>query len=86
MRDLLLVLATLGFLPLCFRYPAAGAICWAWFSLMSPHRLVYGGAYGQFNLVIAAVTLAGWLISRERKRWTPDLVPKLLLIFCCGLL
>jgi hypothetical protein len=53
---------------------------------MSPHRLVYGGAYGQFNLVIAAVTLAGWLISRERKRWTPDLVPKLLLIFCCGLL
>jgi len=81
-RDLFLVLATLGFLPLCFRYPAAGAICWAWFSLMSPHRLVYGFAYGQqFNLVIAAVTLAGWLISHERKRWTPDLVPKLLLIF-----
>src|SRR3954451_11041320 len=82
MRDILLILATMGFLPLCFRYPAAGAIVWAWFSLMAPHRLVYGIAYGQqFNLVIAAVTLAGWLLSAERKRWTPDLIPKLLLLF-----
>jgi putative inorganic carbon (hco3(-)) transporter len=81
-RDILLILATLGFLPLCLRYPAAGAICWAWFSLMAPHRLVYGFAYGQqFNLLIAAATLAGWLLSAERKRWTPDLVPKILLLF-----
>jgi probable O-glycosylation ligase (exosortase A-associated) len=81
-RDIILVLATLGFLPLCLRYPAAGAICWAWFSIMNPHRQVYGFAAGQeFNLVVAVATLLGWLISSERKRWTPDLMPKLMLIF-----
>jgi probable O-glycosylation ligase (exosortase A-associated) len=81
-RDIVLILATLGFLPLCFRYPAIGAICWVWFSIMNPHRQVYGIALGQqFNLVIAAVTLLGWLISSERKRWTPDLMPKVLLLF-----
>jgi probable O-glycosylation ligase (exosortase A-associated) len=42
---------------------------------------VYGIAYGQqFNLIIAAATLLGWLISAERKRWTPDLMPKLMLV------
>jgi putative inorganic carbon (HCO3(-)) transporter len=81
-RDILLVLATLGFVPLCLRYPAAGAICWAWFSIMAPHRMIYSfAADQQFNLVIAAATLLGWLISSERKRWTPDLMPKLLLVF-----
>lgn len=82
MRDIVLVLATLGLLPLCFRYPAVGLICWAWFSLMAPHRLVYGFAYGQqFNFVVAALTIAGWLLLDNRKRWTPDLAPKLLLLF-----
>jgi putative inorganic carbon (hco3(-)) transporter len=79
-RDIILVLATLGFLPLCFRYPAAGVICWIWISIMSPHRLVWGFAAGQqFNFVIALVTLLGWFLSKEARRWTPDLTPKLLL-------
>lgn len=82
MRSIILVLATLCFLPMCLRYPAAGAICWAWFSIMSPHQQVSGFAQGQqFNLVIAVATLLGWLFSSERKRWTPDLMPKLMLVF-----
>lgn len=72
----------LGLVPLCLRYPAAGAICWTWVSIMNPHRQVYGFALGlQFNLVIAVATLLGWLFSAERKRWTPDLMPKLMLVF-----
>jgi len=68
--------------PLCLRSPAAGAICWAWVSIMNPHRQVYGFALGlQFNLVIAIATLLGWMLSAERKRWTPDFMPKLMLIF-----
>ena len=82
MRDIVLLAAMLGFVPLCLRYPAAGAICWAWVSIMNPHRQVYGFALGlQFNLMIAAATLLGWLLSAERKRWTPDFMPKLMLIF-----
>ena len=81
MRDLALVTAMLFYVPMSFRYPAAGALCWAWFSIMNPHRQVYGFAFGQpFNSVIAIATLAGWLLSREPKRWTNDAVPWLLLV------
>jgi putative inorganic carbon (hco3(-)) transporter len=79
-RDLFLVLAMLFFLPFSLRFPAAGALCWAWLSMMNPHRQVYGFAFGQpFNSIIAVATLTGWLTSRESKRWTPDAVPWLLL-------
>jgi probable O-glycosylation ligase (exosortase A-associated) len=80
-RDLALVAAMLFYLPVSLRFPAAGALCWAWFSIMNPHRQLYGFAYGQqFNSVVAVATLVGWLVSREPKRWTPDAVPRLLLL------
>lgn len=82
MRAIVFVVAMLGFVPLCLRYPAAGVVCWAWVSLLSPQNEVYGFAAGlQFNFVIAVATLLGWLVSPERKRWTPDVMPKLMLVF-----
>ena len=81
MRDLALVLATVIYLPLSLRLPAAGALCWAWFSIMNPHRQVYGFAYGQpLNSIIAVATLLGWLVSREPKKWPSDAIPWLLLL------
>ena len=80
MRDLVLLAGCFVFVPLSLVYPATGALCWAWFSLMSPHRQVYSFLTAQpINSVIAIATLIGWLISTERKRWTPDLMPWLLL-------
>src|ERR1039458_421658 len=80
MRDLVLLVGPLVFLPMSFAYPAAGVLYWAWFSIMNPHRQVYSFALGQpFNSVIAIGTLVGWLISAERKHWTPDLMPWLIL-------
>ncbi len=82
MRDLILSASVLGLLPVILRYPACGVLTWAWFSLLSPHQQVYGFAQGQpFGLAIAIATLGGWLMSRERKRWTPDAVPWLMLAF-----
>ena len=70
----------LFFVPMSLRFPAAGALCWAWFSIMNPHRQVYGFMYGQpLNSIIAVATLLGWLVSREPRRWTRDAVPWLLL-------
>src|SRR5271163_1794764 len=70
----------LFYLPMSLRAPATGVLCWVWFSIMNPHREVYGFAYGQpLNGVIAVATLIGWLASEERQRWTPDVMPKLLL-------
>lgn len=82
LRDLSLVLATVIYLPMSLRMPAVGVLCWAWFSIMNPHRQVYGFAYGQpFNSVIAGATLLGFLVSKEPKRWPPDALPWLLLAF-----
>lgn len=80
MRDLALLLGMLFFLPMALRFPATGVLCWAWFSIMNPHREVYGFAAGQpLNSIVAVATLVGWLVSRERKHWTPDALPWLLL-------
>jgi probable O-glycosylation ligase (exosortase A-associated) len=79
MRDLALVLGMLFYVPMVLRFPATGVLCWAWFSIMNPHRELYGFAAGQpLNSIIAVATLVGWLASRERKRWTPDAMPWLL--------
>ncbi len=80
MRDIALVSALLAFLPMSVAYPAAGALCWAWFSIMAPHQQVYGFAAGRpLNSLVAAATLLGWILSKERKRWPSDAVPWLML-------
>jgi probable O-glycosylation ligase (exosortase A-associated) len=82
MRDLVLMCGMLCYVPMSLMSPAAGLLVWEWFSLMSPHRMVYSFAYGlPLNGVIAATTLLGWLLSRERKSFPPDALPWLLLAF-----
>lgn len=82
MRDLVLFLSMLFYLPISVVSPAAGLIIWEWFGLMSPQRLIYGFAFGlPFERAIVLATLAGWLFSGERKHFTPDAVPWLLLAF-----
>lgn len=82
MRDIVLFLGMLYYLPVSLVAPAAGLAVWEWVSLMSPTRLVYGFAFGmRFNFVIAVTTLIGWLLSKERKRFPPDALPWVLLAF-----
>jgi putative inorganic carbon (HCO3(-)) transporter len=82
MRDIVLVLATLFYLYASLAAPAAGLMCWEWFSIMGPSQQVYGFATNQpFNFVIAAATLLGWLFSTERKRLTPDALPWAILVW-----
>jgi probable O-glycosylation ligase (exosortase A-associated) len=79
-RDLALLLGMFFYLPMSLRLPAAGTLCWAWFSIMNPHRQVYGFAYGQpLNGVVAVATLIGWFASREPKRFPADATPWLML-------
>jgi putative inorganic carbon (HCO3(-)) transporter len=80
-RDIALTLGMFFYLPMSLRMPAAGVLCWAWFSIMNPHRQVYGFTYDQpLNSLVAVATLVGWLFSREPKRWPADPIPWLLLL------
>ncbi len=82
MRDILLTLIVFGSIPFIFYRPHIGVLVWVWLSFMTPHRYTWSFAYDfRFALVIAAVTLLAWLISKEPKRipWNP--VSVLLVLF-----
>jgi probable O-glycosylation ligase (exosortase A-associated) len=67
-RDILLTLLIALALPLMVWRPPFGALAWAWFGLMNPHRLTWGFAYSlPFAQMIVGATLLGALVSREPK-------------------
>lgn len=71
MRAILLILIVIGILPIILAKPHVGILAWNWFAFMNPHRLTWGATYDfGFAQVIAGVTIAAWLISRE-----PKLIP-----------
>lgn len=81
LRSLFLFAIVGMLLPLALKNPHAGLLLWEWFTLMSPHREVYGPAtYFQFNLIVAVATLGMWLLSKEKK--VPPLSPVVVLFVC----
>lgn len=86
MRDLFLLAAVLVHLPLSLRFPAAGLMSWTWFSLMSPHRQVFGFAMGApLNSLVAVATIVGLITSPEPKRLPKDPVPYVMLLLLAWL-
>ncbi len=68
MRDYLVLGFVFASLPFCFFRPFFGVLVFSWLGYMNPHRLSWGIAYS-FPVAkwVAAVTLAGALISGDRK-------------------
>jgi probable O-glycosylation ligase (exosortase A-associated) len=71
-RDIALTLLVAGLLPLSLTRPVIGALLFAWVSIMNPHKLAYGFANSfPFAMVIAAVTLLGFLVSHKARKPLP---------------
>ncbi|MCB2114545.1 MAG: putative O-glycosylation ligase, exosortase A system-associated [Parvularculaceae bacterium] len=85
MRDALLIAVIVAGLFAALRYPFAGMLVWAWFSLMTPHQMAYGAFGVPLNLVIAAVTIAALLIRGEILRMQFDAVTFWLAMVACWL-
>jgi probable O-glycosylation ligase (exosortase A-associated) len=82
LRDLILLAALLGVVPMMLRAPIVGILAWLWISLMCPHREVFGFLQGfGLNLYIAVLTGLAWMISKERKTAPPNLVTLGLMLF-----
>ena len=81
MRDLVLLM----FIGLCLsaaiRYPFAGLLTWAWFTVMTPHQAAYDVFGLPLNLIIAAVTLSAYFLSSEFTRFRLDAVTGLIILF-----
>jgi len=82
MRDLIIFAIIFGSIPFIFKRPALGVLVFTWISLMNPHRLTYGAAYDfPFVALIAVVTLAAVVISKQPKPFPRTPVTIMLLIF-----
>ena len=84
MRDILLTLAFAIAVPLMVWRPSFGALSWAWFGLMNPHRLTWGFAYSlPFSQIIIGATLLGALVSKEPKQPKGGAATVVLLALVC---
>ncbi|KFC66160.1 putative O-glycosylation ligase, exosortase A system-associated [Massilia sp. LC238] len=73
MRDALIFLAFACIIPFIFKRPVVGALAYAMFSLMNPHRLSYGTAYDfPFAMLLCVITLVSVALSREQKKIPPS--------------
>jgi probable O-glycosylation ligase (exosortase A-associated) len=82
MRDLALTLTLVVLIPLALRFPFAGVYLWAWLSLMNPHRLAYGFAQDlPFNMVVAIITLLGYVLAGNAVKFKFTTVTALILVF-----
>ena len=73
MRDLLLLAFIAAGLLATLRYPFAGLLLWAWFTLATPHQAAYAAGDLPLNAVIAGVTILAlfWHGAFARVRMTP---------------
>ena len=68
MRDLLITMLVVGFLPFCFTRPWIGILVWSWLGYMNPHRFTWGFAYAfPFAQLVAIATLAGLVFTKDRR-------------------
>ena len=77
MRDIALVVFFIGCIPFMLKRPSLGVVMWIWLSVMNPHRLSYGFAYGlQFAAATAAITFIGLALTKDDRRLplTPPVV------------
>lgn len=69
MRDVLITAFIALALPFMIWRPPLGALAWAWFGIMNPHRLAWGFATTlPFAQVIGIATVIGALFSKEPKK------------------
>ena len=83
MRGFILIMIIVGFVPVILAKPYVGALVWSWISYMNPHRLVYDGGAWSFPIamIVAVVTVAAWIFSRQPKNipWSAPVI--ILVIF-----
>lgn len=82
MRDIALALFIFGTIPYILMRPYVGLLVWSWIGYMNPHRLCYGFAVSfPWVQLIAIVTLASLMFSKESKKIPWSAVSVLLVMF-----
>ncbi|TAM61118.1 MAG: putative O-glycosylation ligase, exosortase A system-associated [Rhodanobacter sp.] len=82
MRDIALALFIFGMIPFILMRPYVGLLVWSWLGYMNPNRLCYGFAVGfPWVQLVAIVTLASLVFSKESKRIPWSAISVLMMMF-----
>ena len=83
MRDLIVSLVILGLMPACFKRPFVGLVVFSWLAYMRVQDLAWGFArFQRWSFYVAIIMLAGFFVSKERRRFfLPDPRTYLLIFF-----
>ena len=69
MRDVLLTLIIMGFVPVILARPYVGVLVFACIGYLNPHRFVWGFAYTMpFAAIIGGATVLGFLFTSEKEK------------------
>ncbi|MEW6072325.1 MAG: putative O-glycosylation ligase, exosortase A system-associated [Planctomycetota bacterium] len=70
MRDIILSLILTSLMPACFRRPFVGLVVFSWLAYMRVQDLTWGFAkHTRWSYYVAILTFAGYLLSKERRRF-----------------
>lgn len=74
MRDVILTVIILGFVPVILVRPYVGILAFACLGYLNPHRYTWGFAYTMpFSAIIGLATIIGFLFTKDKRAipWTP---------------
>ena len=67
-RDILIAVTVLAFIPVSFFRPWIGVLVWSWIAYMAPHKLAWGFAQSlPVAMMIGGATIAGFIFTKDRK-------------------
>ena len=82
MRDLFILGMVVAALPYAVRFTWAAVLLWTWISIMNPHKLAYGFAYGApFAAVAAGAAAISLLFNRDRFKLPSSPIVVVLILF-----
>ena len=82
-RDILIFAIIAAGIPFMLRSPAIAIMFWVWIGMMNPHKLAFGFAQNfPFAVLVAGLTFASLVISREKLRFKSRPAVLVLFVFC----
>lgn len=82
MRDLLMLFALIGMIPMILKKPHIGVLLWAWTALLGPNNLMYGIAGSiRYNLLFAILTFVSMIINREKFKFRMGAITAIMFLF-----
>lgn len=82
MRDIVIAVVIIGFIPYILKRTHVGVMVWSWLAIMNPHRMTFGFAQTlPFSMIVAITTIISFVFSKQPKRFPLTPITAVLIIW-----